>query len=289
MKQKIRAFWRLSKPGITMSNTVAAVAGYTLATSVVDIFDAPRLLAVAGGIALVIASACAINNYIDREVDKKMARTKKRELVTGVISVKAAALYVAITGVVGISVLLFMTNLLTALLGLLAYLLYVVVYGIAKRTTIHSTLIGAIPGALPPMAGYVALVGTIDVAAILLFIMMLCWQMPHFYAIAMFRRDDYAAAGLPIWSVEKGMDSTKRQIVLYAVLFALAAPLLTVLGYTGYVYAAMMSIVGIVWVVRGIRGYRSETDQKWARGMFFFSLNVLLIMCLMIMVGGYLA
>jgi protoheme IX farnesyltransferase len=184
--------------------------------------------------------------------------------------------------------LLLFTNILTTILGLIAYVMYVVVYGIAKRTTIHSTLIGTIPGALPPAAGYIAVTGVFDMAALLLFVMMLFWQMPHFYAIAIFRRSDYQAAGLPIWSVIKGTQSTKLQILMYAILFAVTAPLLSIYGYTGFIYAIVMTIIGLIWVVRGLRGFRAETDEKWARRMFFFSLNVLLVMCLMIMLGGYL-
>lgn len=288
MLAAIQTYWQLSKPGITVSNSVAAIAGFVLATSVAGEFHGGRLLALALGIALVIASACTINNYIDREIDKKMSRTKKRGIVTGAVSKRSALMYAAVTAVFGFAILLLFTNLLTTILGLIAYVMYVAVYGIAKRTTIHSTLIGTIPGALPPAAGYVAVTGVFDMAALLLFAMMLFWQMPHFYAIAIFRRSDYQAAGLPIWSVIKGVQSTKLQMLIYAILFAITAPLLSVYGYTGYIYAIVMTIVGIIWVIRGLRGFRTETDEKWARKMFFFSLNVLLVMCLMIMVGGYL-
>jgi protoheme IX farnesyltransferase len=128
--------------------------------------------------------------------------------------------------------------------------------------------------------------GRLDAAVAVLFVMMVFWQLGHFYAIAMFRRDDYAAAGLPVWSVAKGLASTKRQLFLFVWMFLLSAPLLTLLGYTGVMYAVAMTGVGLIWVVNGFRKY--SDDVAWSRRMFFVSLTVLLTMCLLITIGGFL-
>jgi len=287
MRQKIRVYLHLLKPGITVSNTLSAVAGFFLAVSVTGVFDGVRLGGLMLGIAGIIGSACVANNVIDWKIDARMKRTKRREIVTGVVSRRTAVTYALLLGATGFALLLAATNALTMALGVVAYVSYVVLYGWAKRTTIWSTLIGTLPGALPLVAGYTAVADRLDAAAIILFIMMLSWQMAHFYAIAMFRHKEYEAAHLPIWSVARGLASTKRQLYLYVGLFVLSAPLLSVAGYTGWVYAIAMPAVGLIWVVRGLKDYSGD-EVAWARRMFFVSLFVLLIMLALIAIGGFL-
>lgn len=287
MLQKIRSYVHLLKPGITISNTLSAAAGFLLAVSVMGAFDGLKFLGLIVGIAAVIGSACVANNVLDRKIDARMKRTKRREVVMGVVSGRAALVYSALLAVLGFGVLIALTNVLTVILGVVAYISYVALYGWAKRTTIWSTLIGTLPGALPLVAGYTTLTGRLDLAAITLFLMMVLWQMAHFYAIAMFRRDDYEAAGLPVWSVKRGLASTKRHLFIYVGLFLLAAPLLTITGYAGVFYAVAMVGVGLIWVVRGLQGYRGD-EVQWARRMFFVSLFVLLVMLGLIAVGGFL-
>ncbi len=281
-----RAYWRLLKPGITISNTIAAVAGLLLGIAVTGNWDGAVVVGLTLGIAAVIGSACAVNNVLDEKIDAKMSRTKKREVVTGVIGKRAALVYAAALGAIGFSCLFLLTNTLTLLLGVVAYLSYVVIYGAAKRRTIWSTIIGTLPGALPPVAGYTAITGRLDATTFVLFMMMALWQLGHFYAIAMFRRDDYRAAGIPVWSVTKGMASTKRQLYVGVWLFLLVAPLLSLLRVTGLMYAFIMVLTGLWWVVTGWRNYQLE-DAKWARKMFGVSLVVLLVMCGAIAIGGF--
>lgn len=285
--QKIRAYLHLLKPGITISNTISAMAGFMLGVSVMHVFDASRFIALTAGIAAIIGSACVINNIIDEKIDAKMKRTKRREIVTGVIAKSAAVAYGAALGVFGFGVILLGTNVLTTILGMVAYLSYVVIYGAAKRTTHWSTIIGTLPGALPLVAGYAAVTGRLDSASIVLFILMVLWQLGHFYAIAMFRRDDYAAAGVPVWSVKKGMASTKRQLFVGVWLFALAAPVLTLLGYTHIIFAVGMTGCALAWGIVGWRRY-AQNDVAWARSMFGVSLIVLLAMCGLVAIGGFL-
>jgi protoheme IX farnesyltransferase len=274
------------KPGITVSNTISAVAGYFLGVATADDFNGWALAGLTFGIAGIIGSACVANNVLDEKIDARMKRTKRREVVTGRVSKRAALVYSVLLGIVGFVLILTLTNVLTAILGVVAYVSYVAIYGAAKRTTIWSTVIGTLPGALPLVAGYTAMTGRLDAAVAVLFVMMVFWQLGHFYAIAMFRRDDYAAAGLPVWSVAKGLASTKRQLFLFVWMFLLSAPLLTLLGYTGVMYAVAMTGVGLIWVVNGFRKY--SDDVAWSRRMFFVSLTVLLTMCLLITIGGFL-
>ena len=224
---------------------------------------------------LVIASACVFNNYIDRNIDKKMARTQKRAIAAGRISAHAAVTYAAALGILGFLILGFFTNWLVFSLGAIALFFYVVLYGIAKRRSVHGTLIGSIPGATPPVAGYLAVTDHVDSAAILLFLILVFWQMPHFYAIAMYRYKDYKKAGLPVLPVKNGMAAARRQILAYIVAFTVAAVLLSVFGYTGYTYLVVVIGLGIYWLAKGIRQY-DLSDEKWGRQIFFASLIITL-------------
>lgn len=287
MEKRSRSYLQLIKPGITLSNTLTGIAGFFLAASVVP-FSIAAFIGAVVGIASVIASACVFNNVLDRDIDKRMKRTAKRDVASGVISLPKALVFASALGITGFTALIFLTNFITVILGIVAFIWYIVIYGYAKRTTAFSTIIGGVAGALPPAAGYTALTGSIDTAAILLFLILFFWQMPHFYAIAMFRKSDYASAKLPVWSVVYGMKSAKRQIFLYVVVYAIVAALLFVAGYVGVVYLVLSSALSIYWLYRGISLYNKIDDEEWARKMFGASLLILLAMCLLIGIGGYL-
>jgi protoheme IX farnesyltransferase len=287
VEKRTRSYLQLIKPGITLSNTLTGVAGFFLAASVVK-FSFLALIGATFGIALIIASACVFNNVLDRDIDKRMKRTAKRDAASGVISVSKALVFAGILGLSGFLVILFLTNTLTFVLGMIAFVWYVAVYGYAKRTTVYSTLIGGVAGALPPVAGYTALAGKIDIAAIILFLILFFWQMPHFYAIAMFRRKDYSSAKLPVWSVIYGMKSAQRQLLIFTIIYAVVTGLLYVFGYTGIVYLVLSTALSAYWVYRGISLYNKLDEERWARKMFGISLLILLAMCLLIAIGGYL-
>ncbi|MDB5179473.1 MAG: Protoheme farnesyltransferase [Candidatus Saccharibacteria bacterium] len=287
MERRSRSYFQLIKPGITLSNTLTGIAGFFLAASIVA-FTITALIGAVVGIALIIASACVFNNILDRDIDKRMKRTKKRDVASGAISVPKALVFGSVVGLVGFAVILLLTNVLTFTLGVIAFIWYVVVYGYAKRMTAMSTIIGGVAGALPPVAGYTALTGRVDAAAVILFFILFFWQMPHFYAIAMFRRSDYASAKLPVWSVKYGMKSAKKQILIFAIVYAIASGLLYVFGYTHIVYLVLSVALSAYWLHQGISFYKKVDDEKWARKMFGASLLVLLSMCLLIAVGGFL-
>jgi len=286
VERRTKSYLQLIKPGITLSNTLSGIAGFFLAASVVS-FSIGAFIGSACGIALIIASACVANNVLDRDIDTRMKRTKKRDVANGTISISNALLFAAVLGVAGFVFLLLLTNLVTLLLGVLAYIWYVAIYGIAKRTTPYSTIIGGVAGALPPMAGYTALTGQIDMAAILIFLILFFWQLPHFYAISMFRKDDYANANIPVWAVKHGMKSTKLQIFISVILYAIVVSLLFFFGYVGIIYLVLSSALSIYWIYKGISLYKKVDYVKWARSMFGVSLLVLLSMLALISVGGF--
>ena len=274
------------KPGITLSNTLAAVAGFFLATSYAG-FSLQIFIGITSGIAFVIASACVVNNIIDRDIDARMKRTRGREVAAGNISIQNAIIYAGILGAVGFGMLAMWTNVLTVGLGLLAYFWYVVVYGIAKRKTPLSTIIGGVCGALPPVAGYTAVTGQLDIVAAILFVILMVWQLPHFYAISIFRRDDYRKAGLPVWSVKHGNASTRRQMMFWVLAFLALTPALAFVGATCNLYLVVMVIAGLYWAINGIV-HVDEADEQWARRMFKSSIYVLLATLFAVGVGGYL-
>ncbi len=279
----LKALYRLTKPGIIYGNLFTATSGFLLASRLHVHYA--LLFATLLGIALVIASACVFNNIIDRGIDALMERTKKRALVSGEVNEHLASFYAIILGAVGFMILALHTNVLTVALGVLAFLDYVIIYGLAKRRLVAGTIVGSIAGALPPVAGYTAVTNRLDSGAVLLFLILVLWQMPHFYAIAMYRYDDYKAAGLPVLPVKKGMAIARQQIMVYIVAFTLAAVGLTVFGYTGYIYATVAGLLGISWFLRGQQA-ASTNDKLWGRKMFLFSLIVITVLSVAIAVGA---
>ena len=267
---------------------MTAAAGFLLAASVFG-FSWIKFFGVVGGVSLVIASACVLNNILDRDIDARMSRTKNREIAAGNISLHSALVYAILLGLAGLGTLYLLTNTLTVLLGIISYGWYVGIYGLSKRTTPLSTAIGAVCGALPPMAGYTALSGQVDGVAWSLFWILMIWQLPHFYAIAIFRANDYKEAGLPVWSVLFGAESTRAQILFWAVVFVFVVSIPTIIGVTGYVYLAIMLAVSMYWAGLGAWFYRQENAERWSKRMFGVSLVVLLVFCATISLGGFIA
>ena len=167
---------------------ITATGGYLFASKG-DISFA-TLLAMMAGLASIIASGCVFNNYIDRGIDSKMKRTKNRALVTGEVSTTNALVFTSILLAIGSFLLGYFTTPLALWVAIFGFFAYVVVYGIWKRQSVHGTEVGSISGAVPPVVGYVAVTGSLDTSAVILFLLLVLWQMPHFYAIGIFRRSE---------------------------------------------------------------------------------------------------
>jgi heme o synthase len=286
MSGSLKSYYQLTKPGIIRGNLFTALAGFLLASK--GSVSYSTLFALITGMTLVIASSCVFNNYIDRNIDKKMSRTKHRALVEGTISPANALIFGTVLFILGAALLIMGTNRLTLIIGLLGAFFYVVIYGIGKRTTVHGTLIGSISGAIPPVAGYTAVTGRVDSAAMVIFLILVFWQMPHFFAIATYRRKEYAAAGLPVFPVMKDVSATRKQMLVYIILFALACSLLTVLKYTGYFYLVIMVISSLWWFYIGLKKYKLLTPDLWARSMFRISLLVIAVWSLSLCASSFL-
>ncbi len=268
---------KIIKPGIIAGNLLTGQAGFILAST--GHVDIGLLCMTLLGLALVIAGACALNQYTDKAIDAKMARTKTRPLVTGTLSDKQACIIGVLCMILGSAVLLFSTNVLTTCIAGAAFLMYVVLYGMLKPRTRHATLVGSIAGALPPVIGYTAIANTIDIECILLFLSIMFWQMPHFFAIAMYRLADYKAASIPVLPLSKGIYATKVQSLMYIIAFTVVTCMLTLLGYTSMTFVAATICLGSVWLWLALQGFGTENNQAWARSMFRFSLVVVVGIC----------
>lgn len=276
--QVFRLYYRLTKPGIVYGNAYTALAGFFIGVN--ESFYILTALGMLLGICLVMASGCVINNIIDRSIDVKMKRTQKRSLVTGDISVQSAAVFGSGLGLLGVIVLLVSTNVLTASIAVLGWVFYVGVYAVAKRVTVYGTIIGSISGAIPPIVGYTSLRNEIDLGAYIIFFILVFWQLAHFYAIAIIRRVDYKKANIPVLPLKKGIPTTKRHIIISIILFGIACLFLFYYGFTGWVYVACMGILSLIWLVRSVGTYHMADSEKWAKGVFGFSLTVLLVFCI---------
>ncbi len=273
-------YYLITKPGIILGNLLTVAAGFLLATK--GNIDVALFLATLLGLTLIMASACVFNNYIDRPLDKLMQRTKRRALVIGLIPEKNAICFATILGVLGGACLLYFTNLLTFLIAAFGFVVYVLLYSIWKGKTVYGTAIGSVAGAIPPVVGYCAVSNDFDLAALLFFLMMVLWQMPHFFSIALLYRDDYAKANIPVLPVVKGNRRTKIHMVLYIAAFTIASLLLSYFHYTGYLYLYIALGLCLGWLTLSIKGFWSINDEVFGKTMFRYSLFLITIFCFLI-------
>ncbi|MEL0628337.1 heme o synthase [Psychromonas aquatilis] len=267
-----RRYLSVTKPGIIMGNLISGAGGFLLASrGDVDLW---LMCATLVGLSLIIASGCAINNVIDRDIDVVMARTRKRVTVTGEMSAFTALSHAAVLGVIGFGLLITYTTLAAVFFALFGYFIYVVVYSLyMKRKSVYGTFVGSLSGAVPPVVGYCAVTGVFDMGAVILLVMFSLWQMPHSYAIAIFRFKDYQAANIPVLPVSHGIDKAKRHIVIYIAIYALVVMLLPLNGITGSAFMAVACTTSLWWLFMALRGYRRDVDiVGWARQVFAFSI-----------------
>jgi heme o synthase len=279
-KETIQNYLLVAKPGMVLGNLISAAAGFFLASK--GRIDGAALAGTLIGISLVVASGCVFNNCIDRKIDRKMLRTRNRALAKGIISLNGAVSYATILGVAGMALLWAATNLLCVVITLVGFLIYVGVYSLyMKRNSVYSTLVGSLAGAAPPLAGYCAVTGRFDLGALLLFSIFTLWQMPHCYAIAVYRLDDYTAAGVPVLPVKQGTAVARRHIVGWILAFMVATLMLTFAGYTGYSTFAVAIVLGLSWLYMAWSGYKASEERLWARKLFIFSILTISILSVM--------
>lgn len=285
----LREYYSLTKPGVLYGNVITGVAGFLLGAGYFRHFNTGLFIATILGMTLVIASACVLNNYLDQDIDALMERTKKRAIASGEIPGRNAVIMSAVLGILGLLILIIWVSWPVVAIGIAGFVTYVWLYGaLSKRRSVHGTLVGSISGAAPILAGYCAAANRIDSAAILLFLSLFFWQFPEFYSIAIYRQKEYRAARIPVSSVTKGIKETKLQILIYTVAFVVSTLVLSILGYTGWIFFVVMAVAGIYLIRLGVAGQRAADSDKWARKMFHASLMVLLVYCGMLAIGALL-
>ncbi|WP_337080602.1 heme o synthase [Acinetobacter pittii] len=275
----LRKYLFLTKPGILFGNFITTLGGFFLAAQ--GSIDILLLLLTLLGTTLVVASGCVVNNVIDQDIDTKMQRTQNRALVKKTISPTVALIYALVLGVIGFSILWFGVNGYAFLFALIGFIVYVGFYSLwTKRTSIHQTVIGSISGASPPVIGYTAVTHQFDVAALLLFLAYALWQMPHSWAIAIYRFDDYKNAGIPILPVARSIYRTKIECVIYILLFAAVLNGLYCFGYTNVFFLITFNALTAYWLYLSVIGFKAENDQLWAKRFFLYSVILITLLSL---------
>lgn len=273
----VKDFLALIKIGIVNSNLVTTFTGLWLAFQFSNrhfLDEIDLMIYTLFGAALIIAGSAAMNNFIDRDIDPIMSRTKSRPTVTGRFK-PTAVLSLALTFLVVGEILLFMASVSAGVWGLAGIISYVVLYTMwSKRKHVSNTIVGSISGAIPPVIGWGAVEPSLGWGAFALFMIMFAWQPPHFYALAMKRTEEYRAAGIPMLPVIKGFAHTKRSMLLWVLVLFPLPFLLMQLG-TGFLVLATALNIG--WLVLALKGFKAEDDLKWAKGMFIYSLNYMTI------------
>lgn len=273
-------YYLLTKPGIILGNLLTFFAGFVIASQG-KTFQLGLFFATLTGLALIMASACVFNNYIDRHLDQKMQRTRNRALASGKIFAGNAIVFAVLLGFSGSLLLILFSNLLAFTVAAMGFLVYVFIYSLWKSRTVYGTAIGSIAGAVPPVVGYCAVSHQLDWGALFLFLMLVLWQMPHFFAIALYNYQDYQSAAIPVLPIKKGIFRTKIHMTFYILLFTLVAMLLVNLNQKE-IYLKVTMLLGIVWMALGLIGFFRRDDQQWGRQMFYLSLFIILTISLAI-------
>ena len=263
----VRAYIALTKPRIIELLLVTTVPAMVLATREVPGIQLGHwawltLWTLVGG-TLAAGSANAINCYLDRDIDELMVRTRRRPLPAHQVDPERAVVFGLVLGVVSFVVLAWFVNLLAAFLALLAIAFYVVIYTIVmKRTTPQNIVIGGAAGALPPVIGWAAVTGNVGIPALLLFAIVFYWTPPHFWALSLRIRKDYAAAGVPMLPVVRGIPETTRQIGLYAILMVAISLILWAVARMGWIYLIAAVVLGVIFLRQAYRLWRQGSSEE---------------------------
>jgi protoheme IX farnesyltransferase len=283
-----REYLELTKPKVSLLIVFTAIVGMVLASP--GMVPLPALVFGTLGIALASGSAAAFNHVLDRRIDERMARTRGRPLPTGHLATNQAVVFASLLGLASMLVLWPTVGRLTALLTFFSLIGYAIVYTLwLKRATPQNIVIGGAAGAAPPVLGWAAVTNTIDPHALLLFLIVFTWTPPHFWALAIARRDDYAKAGIPMLPVTHGIPFTRLHIVLYTILLGVATMLPVLSGMSGLIYlvAAIALNARFLYFVLKLNRERHSRPQLPMR-TFRFSITYLMLLFAALVIDHYL-
>jgi len=280
-----RHYLELTKPKVVLLIVFTAIVGTLLASP-----GAPPLDAlIFGNLGIALAAACAatINHVLDRRIDEQMARTRARPLPTGQLTERQALTFAAVLGVLSMTILTFEINRLTAVLTFASLIGYAVIYTVwLKRATSQNIVIGGAAGAAPTVLGWTAVTGHVDPNALLLFLIILIWTPPHFWALAIARRDDYARAGIPMLPVTHGIEFTRLQVLLYTVLLVMVTLLPYLTGMSGLLYLAVALVLN-GWFLYYALALKISAREGLPMRVFKFSVKYLMWLFAALLVDHY--
>jgi heme o synthase len=281
-----RRYLELTKPKVVALIVFTAIVGTLLASP-----GAPPIEALVwGNLGIALASACAatINHVLDRRIDEQMARTRARPLPTGQLNEKQALAFAAVLGVAAMAILAFLVNLLTAALTFASLIGYAVVYTVwLKRATSQNIVIGGAAGAAPPVLGWAAVTNSVDPNALLLFLIIFVWTPPHFWALAIARRDEYARAGIPMLPVTHGVEYTRLHVLLYTLLLVLVTLLPFLTRMSGLLYLAVALVLNAVFVYYAL-AMKITARKELPMRVFRFSITYLMWLFAALLADHYL-
>ena len=282
---RIAQYWALTKPRVTQLAVFCAVIGMFLSTP--DLPDWHKVIFGTLGIWLLAGAAFAINCLVEREIDSRMARTARRPMARGEITVGQTLVFSGVLGGLGMWVLYNLVNPLTMWLTFATFVGYAIIYTIIlKPATSQNIVIGGLAGAMPPALGWAAMANDVPMQAWVLVMIIFIWTPPHFWALAMYRRDDYAKSGLPMLPITHGMDVTKLHILMYTIALLAVSMLPFAIGMSGLIYLGTAIVLGAIFFWYSWQIYRHYTDLI-ARKAFAYSIVYLSILFAMLLVDHY--
>ena len=281
----IKNYYELCKPNVVLMMLLCALVGRILASD--TLLPLIEILVPLVGIGLCSGSAAAINQIIDREADAEMARTDKRPIPQGEISVTNASIFAFVIGLLGVLILVYFVNSLTAILTIFALGGYAFIYTIfLKRATPQNIVIGGLAGAAPPLLGWASVTNTIEPNALILVLIIFIWTPPHFWALAIYRKDDYAKQSIPMLPVTHGVAFTKLQIVLYTIILFLVSLFPYIVLMSGAVYLISAIILSSLFLFYSVRLYLSD-DDKYAMQTFWYSIYYIFLIFIALIIDHF--
>ncbi|WP_213562904.1 heme o synthase [Staphylococcus auricularis] len=269
---------QIIKMGLVQGNLIPAFAGAWLAVMLTNhsfLSSIPQILIMLVGATLIMGGACALNNYYDQDIDSIMPSKQKRPTVNDRISDRNLLILSFGMMLIG-EALLFVLNVPSGVIGLIGIVGYVSFYSIwSKRHTVWNTVVGSFPGAVPPLIGWAAIEGSLSLTAIVLFLVVFCWQPIHFYALAIKRKDEYSLANIPMLPSVKGFNRTRVSMFIWLVCLL---PLPFFLNELGTTFVVLATLLNLGWIYVGLTSFKKQTNKtKWATAMFIYSLNYLVV------------
>lgn len=276
LQSTVRDLVALVKPNITFLVLITTGGGLWMAPGELTW---GRLVATLFGTVAVVGAANTLNCYLERESDKHMGRTRKRPLPDGRMAPRVALYFGLALAVASVPTLTFFVNPVTGLLAAIALVSYVWIYTPMKQLSPQALLVGAIPGAMPPLMGWTAVTGRVEWPGVVLFGILFLWQLPHFLAISIYRQKEYDRAGIATFPGRYGPGAARWHALLWTAALLPVSLLLVPLGHAGWLYAGLAGALGLVFLGWALRGFRRDVQMnRWARGFFLYSLVYLTLL-----------